>query len=305
MTEFAFPSSVLNSSAAGALRPASATLDNPAIATQPKVVTRDCASYKGVQALNNVNIELASNRVTALIGRPAAANRPSCVSLIVSTRFIQGWKRAARSCWTTRTFWTPSIRSTACVARWGWCFQKPVPFPMSIYDNVAYAIRPLRPLTQGRDGRQGGSGIAQRRALGRGQGQAGAERAGAVGRPATAAMHRPRNCPEPDVLLLDEPTSALDPISTAKIEQLIAELKKDYTVLIVTHNMQQAARCSDYTGFMCAGDWSRWAGPTTCSPNRSVNKLPTTSPAASASHHPRPKSGFTVFHYSTIIEKWK
>ena len=75
-----------------------------------------------------------------------------------------------------------------------------------------------------------------------------------VGRAAAAAVHCPRYCGRPEVILLDEPCSALDPISTAKIEELIDELKKDYTVAIVTHNMQQAARVSDYTGYMYLGE---------------------------------------------------
>ncbi|MEY2954202.1 MAG: hypothetical protein RLZZ401_2289, partial [Pseudomonadota bacterium] len=139
-------------------------------------------------------------------------------------------------------------------ARVGMVFQKPTPFPMSIYDNVAFGVKLFENLSSAdmdervqwalrkaalwgevKDKlRQSGSGLSggqqQRLCIARG-----------------IAI-------KPEVLLLDEPCSALDPISTGKIEELIAELKTDYTVVIVTHNMQQAARCSDYTAYMYLGD---------------------------------------------------
>ena len=139
-------------------------------------------------------------------------------------------------------------------ARIGMVFQKPTPFPMSIYDNIAFGVKLFESLnatdmaervewalrkaalwTEVKDKlHQSGAGLSggqqQRLCIARG----------------IAVL--------PEVLLLDEPCSALDPISTAKIEELIAELKNDYTVVIVTHNMQQAARCSDYTAYMYLGD---------------------------------------------------
>jgi phosphate transport system ATP-binding protein len=133
-------------------------------------------------------------------------------------------------------------------------FQKPTPFPMSIFDNVAYGVRLYEPMSKPdlairveeslrraalwdevkdklkESGLSLSGGQQQRLCIARG-----------------VAV-------KPDVLLLDEPTSALDPISTAKIEELISELKGDYTIAIVTHNMQQAARCSDYTAYMYLGE---------------------------------------------------
>ena len=146
-------------------------------------------------------------------------------------------------------------------AKIGMVFQKPTPFPMSIYNNVAFGVKLFESLRRVEmDERvewalkkaalwnevkdkleQSGSGLSggqqQRLCIARG-----------------IAI-------KPEVLLLDEPCSALDPISTGKIEELIHELKADYTVLIVTHNMQQAARCSDYTGYMYLGDLVEF-GPT-------------------------------------------
>jgi phosphate transport system ATP-binding protein len=146
-------------------------------------------------------------------------------------------------------------------AKVGMVFQKPTPFPMSIYDNIAFGVKLFEKLsatdmeervewalrksalwTEVKDKlHQSGSSLSggqqQRLCIARG-----------------IAI-------KPEVLLLDEPCSALDPISTAKVEELIVELKNDYTVLIVTHNMQQAARCSDYTAYMYLGDLVEF-GPT-------------------------------------------
>jgi phosphate transport system ATP-binding protein len=133
-------------------------------------------------------------------------------------------------------------------------FQKPTPFPMSIYDNIAYGVKLFESLSA--------SDMDERVewALGKAAlwnevkdklNQNGASLSG--GQQQRLCIARGIAI-KPEVLLLDEPCSALDPLSTAKIEELIAELKEDYTVVIVTHNMQQAARCSDYTAYMYLGD---------------------------------------------------
>ena len=133
-------------------------------------------------------------------------------------------------------------------------FQKPTPFPMSIYENIAFGIRLYERLPKSELDERVETVAAARGALGRGQGQAARERTEPVRRPAAAAVHRAHRRGEAEVILLDEPCSALDPISTAKIEELIDELKDDYTIVIVTHNMQQAARVSDFTAFMYLGE---------------------------------------------------
>src|SRR5690606_21708792 len=133
-------------------------------------------------------------------------------------------------------------------------FQKPVPFPMTIFDNVAYAIRHHEKLSKPDMANRVEHALRQ-----------GALRDEVKDKLTASALslsggQQQRLCIaravslRPDVLLLDEPTSALDPISTSRIEQLIAELKNDFTIVIVTHNMQQAARVSDYTAFMYLGD---------------------------------------------------
>jgi phosphate transport system ATP-binding protein len=133
-------------------------------------------------------------------------------------------------------------------------FQKPVPFPMTIFENVAYGIRHHEKLSK--------SDMADRVEHALRQGALWDEVKDKLGQSALGLSggQQQRLCIaravalKPDVLLLDEPTSALDPISTSRIEQLVEDLKQDYTIAIVTHNMQQAARVSDYTAFMYLGD---------------------------------------------------
>jgi phosphate transport system ATP-binding protein len=160
-------------------------------------------------------------------------------------------------------------------AKVGMVFQKPTPFPMSIYDNIAFGVKLFENSAADMDERVE---RCARPRCGTSQGQAHAKRRRPVGRPAAALCIARGIAIKPEVLLLDEPCSALDPISTAKIEELIAELKSDYTVVIVTHNMQQAARCSDYTAYMYLGDLVEFGATESCSSSRSARKRKTTSP---------------------------
>ena len=167
-------------------------------------------------------------------------------------------------------------------ARVGMVFQKPTPFPMSIYENIAFGIRLYERLPQVRARRPRRARAAPRRAVGGGEGQAQRQR------PEPSGGQQQRLCiartvaVKPEVILFDEPCSALDPISTAKIEELIDELKKDYTIVIVTHNMQQAARVSDYTAFMYLGELIEFGSTSRSSRRRTTSAPRTTSPAASA-----------------------
>ena len=139
-------------------------------------------------------------------------------------------------------------------SRVGMVFQKPTPFPMTIYDNIAFGVRLYEKLPKSEmDGRVESS-LKRTRALGRGQGQTERQRPQPVRRSAAAPVHRAHRGDRPEVILFDEPTSALDPISTAKIEELLDELSGEYTIAIVTHNMQQAARVSHFTAFMYLGE---------------------------------------------------
>ncbi len=140
-------------------------------------------------------------------------------------------------------------------AKVGMVFQKPTPFPMSIYDNIAFGVKLFESLNAS-DMDERVEWALRKAALWTEVKRQAATRAAPASRAASSsACALPRGIAiKPEVLLLDEPCSALDPISTAKVEELIAELKNEYTVVIVTHNMQQAARCSDYTAYMYLGD---------------------------------------------------
>jgi ABC-type phosphate transport system ATPase subunit len=173
-------------------------------------------------------------------------------------------------------------------AKVGMVFQKPTPFPMSIYDNIAFGVKLFESLNAtDMDDRVE---WALRKAALWGEVKDKLNQSGS----SLSGGQQQRLCIargiaiKPEVLLLDEPCSALDPISTAKVEELIAELKHDYTVVIVTHNMQQAARCSDYTAYMYLGDLMEFGRPSRCSSSPSARKPKTTSPAVSAEETPCP-----------------
>ena len=184
----------------------------------------------------------------------------------------------------------PSVDPVEVRRRIGMVFQKPNPFPKSIYDNVAFGPRINGSKRAGLD-EVVEHALDQGRALGRGQGQAEEERASrSPAASSSGCASRAASRSKPDVILMDEPCSALDPIATARIEDLMAELKREYTIVIVTHNMQQAARVSDMTAFMTTevvdeaaapAGWSSTTAPRRCSPTRPTLAPRVTSPVGS------------------------
>ena len=210
--------------------------------------------YGKFHALKNINMELPENKVTAFIG-PSGCGKSTLLRTFNRMFELYPEQRAEGQILLDGQDILTSKEDVSLIrAKVGMVFQKPTPFPMSIYENIAFGVRLFENLSRSEmDERvewalkkaalwnevkdklnQSGSGLSggqqQRLCIARG-----------------IAI-------KPEVLLLDEPCSALDPISTGKIEELIHELKNDYTVLIVTHNMQQAARCSDYTAYMYLGE---------------------------------------------------
>lgn len=210
--------------------------------------------YDDFHALKNINLRIAKNKVTAFIGPSGCGKSTLLRSFNRMFELYPNQRATGEINLDGENLLTTDTDISLIRAKVGMVFQKPTPFPMSIYDNVAFGIRLFEKLPKAemnervewaltkaalwnevkdklhKSGDSLSGGQQQRLCIARG-----------------IAI-------KPDVLLLDEPCSALDPISTMKIEELITELKQDYTVAMVTHNMQQAARCSDYTAFMYLGE---------------------------------------------------
>ena len=220
-----------------------------------KITVRDLHFYYGkFHALKGINLDIPANKVTAFIG-PSGCGKSTLLRTFNRMFELYPEQRAEGQIVLDGENLLTSKQDVALIrAKIGMVFQKPTPFPMSIYDNIAFGVKLFEKL--GATDMEDRVEWALRKAALWNEvkdklGQSGASLSG--GQQQRLCIARGIAI-KPEVLLLDEPCSALDPISTAKIEELIAELKSDYTVVIVTHNMQQAARVSDYTAYMYLGD---------------------------------------------------
>ena len=213
-----------------------------------------CLWYGSTQALKNVSINIEKNSITALIVPSGFGKSTFLKTLNRMNDLIQGVRITGEVKYDGKDIFAPGTDVNELRKNFGMVFQKPNPFPMSVYDNIAYG-----PRTHGIRSKAKLDDIVERSlrdaaiwdevkdrlkksALGLSGGQ---QQRLCIARALAV---------EPDVLLMDEPTSALDPISTSKIEDLAMDLKTKYTIVIVTHNMQQAVRISDYTAFFLLGD---------------------------------------------------
>jgi phosphate transport system ATP-binding protein len=221
---------------------------------QTKVVIKDLRFYyRNYEALKGINIELYDRRVTAFIG-PSGCGKSTLLRILNRIYDLYPGQRATGQVLVDgKDILDPRQDLNLLRARIGMVFQKPTPFPMSIYDNIAFGIRLYEKLSaQELDNRVE---QALRRAALWDEVKDKLKQSGL----SLSGGQQQRLCiaravaVKPEILLLDEPCSALDPLSTQRVEELIAELKSDYTIAIVTHNMQQAARSSDYTAFMYLG----------------------------------------------------
>ena len=231
------------------------TMTTAPAAAATKIAVKDLNFYYGkFHALKGINLDIPENRVTAFIG-PSGCGKSTLLRVFNRMFELYPEQRAQGQVLLDGQNLLTSREDVALLrAKVGMVFQKPTPFPMSIFDNIAFGVKLFEKLSHSdmedrvewalrksalwsevkdklhQSGSSLSGGQQQRLCIARG-----------------IAI-------KPEVLLLDEPCSALDPISTGKVEELIVELKNDYTVVIVTHNMQQAARCSDYTAYMYLGD---------------------------------------------------
>jgi phosphate transport system ATP-binding protein len=210
--------------------------------------------YGKFHALKNVDLDIAERRVTAFIGPSGCGKSTLLRTLNRMYSLYPGQRATGEILFNGQNVLDDGVDLNMLRAKVGMVFQKPTPFPMSIYDNIAFGVRLYENLGQrAMDERVE---WALTKAAMWEEAKDKLKQSGM----ALSGGQQQRLCiaravaVKPDVLLLDEPTSALDPISTAKIEELITELKVDYTIAIVTHNMQQAARVSDYTAYMYLGE---------------------------------------------------
>lgn len=213
-----------------------------------------CLWYGSHQALTDINIEIPEKSITALIGPSGCGKSTFLKTINRMNDLIPDVKITGEIKYKEQNIFAPNVDVNDLRREVGMVFQKPNPFPMSIYDNIAYG-----PRTHGVKNKAKLDDIVERSlrdaaifeevkdrlkksALGLSGGQ---QQRLCIARALAV---------EPEILLMDEPTSALDPISTLKVEDLMEDLKKKYTVVVVTHNMQQAARVSDYTAFFLLGE---------------------------------------------------
>lgn len=213
-----------------------------------------CLWYGQAQALKNINIDIPEKSITSFIGPSGCGKSTFLKTLNRMNDLVPGVKITGEVRYRGQDIYAPGVDVNLLRKEIGMVFQKPNPFPMCIYDNVAYG-----PRTHGIRGRAKLDEVVERSlrdaaiwdevkdrlkksALGLSGGQ---QQRLCIARALAV---------EPRVLLMDEPTSALDPISTSKIEELAAQLRESYTIVIVTHNMQQAVRISDYTAFFLLGE---------------------------------------------------
>jgi len=210
--------------------------------------------YSGKQALNKINMRIPRKRVTAYIG-PSGCGKSTLLRCFNRMNdLVEGVTTEGEIALDGQDIFHPSVNVADLRRRVGMVFQKPNPFPKSIYENVAYGLR-----LQGINNRRVLDEVVESSLKGAALWEEVKDRIhenalGLSGGQQQRLVIARAIAIEPEVLLLDEPASALDPISTLKIEELIHELKSDYTIVIVTHNMQQAARVSDYTAFMYLGE---------------------------------------------------
>jgi phosphate transport system ATP-binding protein len=232
------------------------------VTEKPKLSVRNLNFYYGkFLALKNINLDIPEKKVTAFIG-PSGCGKSTL--LRVFNRMFELYPEQRAEGQVTldgQDILSRKLDVSLVRAKIGMVFQKATPFPMSIYDNIAFGVRLFENLPRVEMDERVEWALKKAALWNEVKDKLGQSGSGLSGGQQQRLCIARGIAIKPEVLLLDEPCSALDPISTGKIEELIHELKADYTVVIVTHNMQQAARCSDYTAYMYIGDLIEF-GPT-------------------------------------------
>ncbi|MBZ0220993.1 MAG: phosphate ABC transporter ATP-binding protein PstB [Candidatus Methylomirabilis sp.] len=212
------------------------------------------AYYDGKEALKDINLDIPGKAVTAIIG-PSGCGKSTFIRCFNRMNdLVPKFSVRGEIMYGGTNVYDRSVDVTGIRRQIGMVFQKPNPFPKSVYENVAYGLRIQGVNKKSELDRVVESSLTKAALWGEVKDRLGSNALALSGGQQQRLCIARAIATEPRVILFDEPCSALDPIATAKVEDLIAELKKDYTVIIVTHNMQQAARISDYTGFFMLGE---------------------------------------------------
>ena len=220
-----------------------------------KMQIRNLQFYYGkFLALKNINIDIADKKVTAFIGPSGCGKSTLLRTFNRMYDLYPGMSATGEINLDGQNILDKSVDVNLLRARVGMVFQKPTPFPMSIYDNVAFGVRLYESLSRAELDERVEWALKKSALWNEVKDKLKASGLSLSGGQQQRLCIARGVATRPEVLLLDEPTSALDPISTGSIEDLISDLKNDYTIAIVTHNMQQAARVSDYTAFMYLGE---------------------------------------------------
>jgi phosphate transport system ATP-binding protein len=236
----------------------SAVLTGPGAAVSPfpvKVQIRNVGFHYGkFEALKNISLPLYDRRVTAFIG-PSGCGKSTLLRILNRIyELYPGQVASGEVLVDGENILSPGLDTNLIRAKIGMVFQKPTPFPMSIHDNVAFGIKLYERLPKSELDDRVESALRRAALWDEVKDKLRQSGLGLSGGQQQRLCIARAIAVSPEILLLDEPASALDPISTQRIEELIAELKSDYCIAIVTHNMQQAARSSDYTAFMYLGE---------------------------------------------------
>jgi phosphate transport system ATP-binding protein len=222
---------------------------------EPKIVVRDLHfHYSGFQALKGISMDIPEKQVTAIIG-PSGCGKSTLLRIF--NRIYAIYPKLVASgeiLLDGENILDPHYSMNRLRSKVGMVFQKPVPFPMTIFENVAYGIRHHEKLSKADMAVRVEQALRSAALWNEVKDKLRHNALGLSGGQQQRLCIARAIALKPDVLLLDEPTSALDPIATGRIEQLVEELKSEFTIVIVTHNMQQAARCSDITAFMYLGE---------------------------------------------------
>jgi phosphate transport system ATP-binding protein len=235
--------------------PATAQTAVDAADLEPKISVRNLNFFYGDEkALKDISVPLYRGKVTAFIG-PSGSGKSTLLRVLNRMYDLYPNQRAeGEVLFDGDDILSPRQDLNLLRARIGMVFQKPTPFPMSIYENIAFGIRLYEKLPKARLDERVETSLRRAALWDEVKGKLGANGLSLSGGQQQRLCIARTVAVKPEVILFDEPASALDPISTAKIEELIDELKDDYTIGIVTHNMQQAARVSDFTAFMYLGE---------------------------------------------------